>query len=236
MTISDNSVDITPSKEGRGLRVVATLLLVLLVLATIWLFYEIGRIPIKVPWELTTISEQVDSNAHDVSALQPRVSANESDVTELGSLVTANGTDIVNLSAYLSQVAALAENANRYAHSHYSDLRLKTDIAPLADALDNVLDLNGISFRWDLQEYPDLHLSKRSQVGLIAQEVERVYPELVSTGPDGLKSVDYAKLTPILIEAIKEQQAQIERLEEQNEDLGARLSALESIVGAEDAQ
>jgi molybdenum-dependent DNA-binding transcriptional regulator ModE len=50
-------------------------------------------------------------------------------------------------------------------------------------------------------------------VGLLAQEVERIYPELVSTDKDGYKAVNYAQLTPVLIEALKEQQQQMEALQ-----------------------
>jgi Ca2+-binding EF-hand superfamily protein len=52
------------------------------------------------------------------------------------------------------------------------------------------------------------------QIGLIAQEVEEVIPELVNTTDNGYKSVDYAKLVSVLVEAVKEQQKQIEALEE----------------------
>ena len=55
----------------------------------------------------------------------------------------------------------------------------------------------------------------REQVGLLAQELVRVLPELVSTGPDGYQAVNYAQLAPVLIEAIKEQQQQVETLKSQ---------------------
>jgi len=60
---------------------------------------------------------------------------------------------------------------------------------------------------------------------VVAQEVEEIFPELVRTDADGYKSVDYAKLTPILLEAVKE-------LNRTNEMLLARLARLESAVAA----
>ena len=51
------------------------------------------------------------------------------------------------------------------------------------------------------------------QIGVIAQEVEKVLPQTVLTPEDGYKSVDYSRFTPILIEAIKEQQKQIDELQ-----------------------
>ncbi len=59
-----------------------------------------------------------------------------------------------------------------------------------------------------------------NQVGFIAQEVEQIVPSVVVTGPDGYKSVDYAKLTPLLVEALKTQQEEIRAVK-------ARVEALE---------
>ncbi len=89
-----------------------------------------------------------------------------------------------------------------------SDARLKTDIERLGDgALDRVLQLHGASFVW--------RATGKKDFGLIAQEVEEVLPELVSTNKrSGIKSVDYGKIIPFLIESIKNQQEQIRELKE----------------------
>ncbi len=92
--------------------------------------------------------------------------------------------------------------ASVYLHS--SDKRLKKNIAPLESSLANILKLQGVSFNWKESGAPS--------VGLIAQDVEKVYPALVSEDDKGIKSVQYANLVAPLIEAIKEQQAQIESL------------------------
>jgi len=68
--------------------------------------------------------------------------------------------------------------------------------------------------------------TKTRQIGLIAQEVELLFPELVSEGPDGFKSVDYSKLTPVLIEAVKEQQKQIDSQNKRIEELEKSVSLL----------
>lgn len=93
------------------------------------------------------------------------------------------------------------------AFSGASDLRLKKNIATLDRGLDAVMDLRPVSFAW--QEG-----AGTPQIGLIAQEVEAVVPEVVKTGTDELqlKGIDYSKLVPVLIKAIQEQQAQIESL------------------------
>jgi len=85
-----------------------------------------------------------------------------------------------------------------------SDLRYKKDINPLSDALNNVLKLRGVNYYWKKEAFPEKYFTTDKQTGVIAQELEKVYPELVFTDKNGYKSVDYSRLTPILIEAVKE--------------------------------
>jgi len=94
-----------------------------------------------------------------------------------------------------------------------SDQRWKTNIKPIQNALDNVLKMQGVTYYWKVDEYPDKHFPEGEQVGFIAQEIEKVYPQVVLADKDGYKSVDYSKLTPVLVEAIKEQQKIIEGLQ-----------------------
>ena len=114
-----------------------------------------------------------------------------------------------------------------------SDQRLKTNIKPLEKALDKVLTLNGVTYEWRVNEFPDKNFDSNRHVGVIAQEVEAVLPEAVETGGDGYKSVNYSNITPLLIEAIKEQQAEIEELKsvkEENEALKAKVEKLEKMM------
>ena len=95
----------------------------------------------------------------------------------------------------------------------YSDRRVKTEIKNIDNALDKVLKLNGVTYkRTDLEDKDKLH------TGLISQEVEAVLPEAVHTSENGdikdFKSVAYGNLVGLLVEAIKEQQNQIEELKE----------------------
>ncbi|MCX6182097.1 MAG: tail fiber domain-containing protein [Bacteroidetes bacterium] len=87
-----------------------------------------------------------------------------------------------------------------------SDFRYKKEISPLTSSLDNILKLSGVSYLWKNEEFPNKNFSTQLQIGVIAQEVEKIYPQLVFTDIDGYKSVDYSRFTPILIEAVKEQQ------------------------------
>jgi hypothetical protein len=99
--------------------------------------------------------------------------------------------------------------AQATAFSTNSDARLKQDIRPLAQALAGVQRLRGVRYRWNALGIKRGGTAGQEQVGLLAQEVEQVYPELVSTDATGYKSVNYAQLTPVLLEAIKELQAQV---------------------------
>jgi len=87
----------------------------------------------------------------------------------------------------------------------YSSRRWKTNIQPLHDALGKVEKLRGVSY--------DLKATGRHEIGVIAEEVGAVVPELVSYEANGkdARSVDYARLTASLIEAAKEQQQEIQR-------------------------
>jgi len=101
-----------------------------------------------------------------------------------------------------------------------SDRNLKENIEVIADPLGKINAIRGVMFDWT-----DEHIAKRGgedgyfvqkhDIGVIAQEVEAVLPEVVKDRTDGTKAVDYQKLTALLIEGMKEQQEQINRLTEQ---------------------
>jgi hypothetical protein len=92
----------------------------------------------------------------------------------------------------------------------YSDERLKKEIAPLADALSRLLQLRGVRFEW--REPKQMGNLTGPQAGLIAQEVETVFPEWVSTGPDGYKELTIRGFEALTIEALRELHAEIEQL------------------------
>ena len=109
--------------------------------------------------------------------------------------------------------------------AYYSDRRLKKDITPITNAIDGVLKLNGVRYKQNevAEKYGYSH-DDTTKVGVIAQEVQDVLPEAVQPAPFDLNSegksksgkdfltVQYEKLVPLLIEAIKEQQKQIDEL------------------------
>ncbi len=91
-----------------------------------------------------------------------------------------------------------------------SDERFKKNIVKVEGALEKVMAINGVTYDFRIEEFKDRNFPDSKQLGFIAQNVESVMPEVVKTNGDGFKAVDYAKLTALLNEAIKEQQLQIQ--------------------------
>jgi len=100
-----------------------------------------------------------------------------------------------------------------------SDLKWKKNISGYEAALPKILDLNPVSFDWRVEEFPNKKFPNGNQIGLIAQELEKVFPELVQETRKGDKAVNYSKLTVVLLEAIQEQQLMIEELNRRIEEL-----------------
>ncbi len=111
-----------------------------------------------------------------------------------------------------------------------SDINLKKNIKPLTSSLEKIISLNGYSFDWKTDG--------KNDIGVIAQEVEKVFPELVHEGEDTngkkFKSVQYGNLIAPVIEAIKElattmrtHTTEIDSLRSENESLKKRLDAIE---------
>jgi len=111
-----------------------------------------------------------------------------------------------------------------------SDIRWKKDIVPLSNVLGKVNQLQGVKFDWRKDEFPQMNFPSGSQIGFIAQQVEPIFPELVTTDNNGYKGISYEKFVPVLVEATKEQQAEIEQLKTENENLKSRLDNLETKI------
>jgi hypothetical protein len=117
-------------------------------------------------------------------------------------------------------------NGNTIVGTCSSDLRFKRDITPFQASLDRVAALQPVHYHWRAGDFPEKQFGTEQAYGLIAQEVEAVLPEIVTTDADGYKAVDYAKLPLLAIQAIRE-------LKERNEALERRLAALEQSLTRE---
>ena len=91
-----------------------------------------------------------------------------------------------------------------------SDRKLKDNIKNIKNPIEKLKKINGVEFDWIPEE--GVHENEGHDVGVIAQEIEKIIPEIVQTRDNGYKAVKYEKIVPLLIEAIKEQQKQIDEL------------------------
>ena len=118
--------------------------------------------------------------------------SNLNGIVNLNGLVNINGANIFSLFAPIS-------------HGH-SDRRLKQNIHTITNPIEKVSALRGVNF--------EFIKDGKKQIGVIAQETEEIIPEVIGECPDGYKTVQYGNIVGLLIEAIKEQQKQIDELKE----------------------
>ena len=121
-------------------------------------------------------------------------------LTNISGIVNLNG--LVNINGRNLDVELALGKVMPYS----SDERLKKNIHTIANPIEKVNALRGVTF-----EYKE---SGQKQIGFIAQEVEKIIPEVVAELPDGYKGVHYQNVVGLLVEAIKEQQKQINELRE----------------------
>ena len=88
------------------------------------------------------------------------------------------------------------------------------------------MSIQGIYYNWDKEKFSDKAFGDERQIGFSAQELELQYPEMVKTDAEGYKTVDYSKLTPVLVEAIKEQEMKINKQQIQLEEQDKKIEML----------
>jgi hypothetical protein len=111
----------------------------------------------------------------------------------------------------------LEVNGNIYATGNiiaFSDESVKDNVKTITNALDKVKSMRGVTFTRNDEEDKE-----RLYAGVIAQEMQQAFPEVVFNNSDGTKAVAYPNIVSVLIEAIKEQQIQIEQLKEEIKNL-----------------
>ncbi|MCP9763977.1 tail fiber domain-containing protein, partial [Lacihabitans soyangensis] len=113
-----------------------------------------------------------------------------------------------------------------------SDFRYKKNIQPLENTLSKVQKIVGVSYDLRKDEFPEKNFSDKPQIGFIAQDLEKIFPEMVFTDEKCYKSVDYARLTPVLVEAMKELILKNQTLENKNQTLESRLDKIEAMLSA----
>ena len=163
----------------------------------------------------TGIDVAADAISVDVSDFMTNGSNNR--------VVTATGTDGMNAEANmtfdgstLAVTGAITATGDITAF-FTSDETLKTNIENIQNPMDKVMELNGVYYDWT-QEAKDKHshLGDDREVGVIAQQVEKVLPEMVGTRDDGTKAVRYERMCALLIECVKDLQNQVNELKKGN--------------------
>jgi hypothetical protein len=159
---------------------------------------------------------------------------NQAGFSETGSnkLIIENSSSAAPLISgdFINDFLKINGSAEASAFNTVSDIALKKNIIQLTNAVEKLSLLRGIYFDWNTDENPGVFLKGGRQVGVIAQEVEKVFPELVMVNDLGYKTVDYTKLSPILIEAVKEQQNKIDNQQKQIESQNEKISQLEKLI------
>ncbi|MGD1844687.1 MAG: tail fiber domain-containing protein [Salibacteraceae bacterium] len=130
-----------------------------------------------------------------------------------------------------------------------SDARFKQDIQPIGNAMDMIQRLQGTTYTFDRENFPERNFNEGQQYGFIAQDLQEVMPEAVMPDQEGYFGVNYDAVVPVLVEGIKEQQAQLETQAQQmetqekeletakteNQQLTNQVDELETVVEQQDA-
>lgn len=124
-----------------------------------------------------------------------------------GSIRTAGGLGVAKNLHVGSDIVAFST----------SDERLKENVTPIVNATQLLQQIQGVAFDWSEQS-PE-HLRRTHDIGVLAQQVEKIVPSAVSTRDDGYKAVDYKRLTPLLIASVNQLAQQVQQLTERVEHL-----------------
>lgn len=142
--------------------------------------------------------------------------------------ISRNGSQV-----FLFQLDGVAAKLGGGAWGVLSDERSKNDIQPMTGTLDRLLQLKGHSYTYKSEFVETGRALPGTQIGLVAQEVEAIFPDWVSTGPDGLKQVTERSTTALMVEALRdlrtEKDAEIATLK-------ARLEKLEAAIAAQSSK
>ncbi|MCX6316617.1 MAG: tail fiber domain-containing protein [Bacteroidetes bacterium] len=179
-------------------------------------------IGVRRPTALLHVNGDIKVNDDNVIELGANIAGKQVDAGKIGyAAFTPFTLDIVgggNIQAqrkikfWAEGGATFTGIVNAMAFNVTSDGRFKTNIQPLRRPLELVQQLRGVSYYFNRQQFAEKAFPEQLQFGFIAQEVEQVLPQIVQTGSDGYKAVNYAAVIPLLTESIKAQQEQINQL------------------------
>jgi hypothetical protein len=207
--------------------------------------------------------QQLEAGAIETGTLQTRDTATVGNNLNVRGGLTAGGSALINGGLGVNGSVGIGISAPAYtlqvngsvagvgAYINVSDARYKTNITRLTHALDKIMALRGVQYDWRSNAFPQMRFDPGMQLGFVAQEIKDVLPEVVSQDAQGYYSIAYSKVIPVLVEAVKEQQkemdnerkeknteiealkekaATVDSLERQNDSLTQRLNELEAAV------
>ena len=189
--------------------ILTSLVVVVLIGAVIWLWYRLDKAEkslIQAQSDIVSLNSTIVTIDHNIGILDSEIARVDGNNSLLNSRISGLASD-------LSYVSSIASNANNYAHSHpYSDARLKENVEQIDNPVIKLAQLQGVYFNWTGTAQDKFGLGANTEIGLIAQEVAQVFPEVVTHDANGYLMVDYSRLVPVLIEAFNRQQIEIEGL------------------------
>ncbi len=185
--------------------------------------------------QLSSVFEPIASSTRTLFSGSGQIGNYVATITGTSNQVTVAGSGLNNAAVTLSLPQSIATTSNVQFGSigvgttasgtsgeiratgditayYSSDIRLKENIIPIPNALEKVNQISGNTYDWK-EGYDEVHSHKGNDVGVIAQEVEAILPQIVTNRDTGFKAVQYEKIIPLLIEAIKELSAKVDRLE-----------------------
>jgi hypothetical protein len=179
----------------------------------------------------TLVSGSSQITYANISSIPGGIVSGSSQITSLlptgtvsGSIQVLGGTTIhsgssgdyqfnsIGVGTAASTVAGEIRATNDITAFYSSDIRLKENIQPIQNALEKVESISGNTYDWK-EGYDEIHSHKGNVVGVIAQEIEEILPQIVTNRDNGYKAVQYEKIVPLLIEAIKELSDKVKVLE-----------------------
>lgn len=187
----------------------------------------------------------VDLSSITVTENDPQVGSNTTSFVPrwngtalVSGLIQDNGSN-VGINTAPDASVALKVGGNIWAAPNASDRRFKKDITNWeTNATKTLTSLPVYTYQYDTESFPEENFSNEQQVGFIAQELKQLYPQAVFERADGYLGVNYGTLTPLLVKALQETNAEVDALKEMNEkmlSLTARLEARLDQVEAENA-
>lgn len=139
---------------------------------------------------------------------------------------TPSGTPGPDWAAWFDGDVNIVGNCFWNTSFQFSDKRFKKDINVLGDVTAKISKLNGYTYSYRADEFKTKGFDNKAHLGLIAQEVEQVFPELVTKDNQGYYTVNYTGMIPVLLQAAKEKKAQIEKQQAQINELKTLLTSL----------